>query len=56
MRFNVGDVVALISGGPLMTVERPDDGGLVACCWFDGGELRRDRFDDVSLELVTECP
>lgn len=33
--FKVGDVVMLVSGGPLMTVEsiRPD--GVISCAWHD---------------------
>lgn len=54
----IGDVVALLSGGPWMTVqlleEKPGDGLL--CCWFNVGphgyELKRSRFRVDTLRVV----
>lgn len=46
-QFKVGDVVALNSGGPAMTVARIVDDGVVNfvdVCWFAGDELKRDAF------------
>ena len=50
----VKTLVILISGGPVMVVSSfaPQDDGLVACEWFDGGKLVRDRFDRGNLIIV----
>jgi uncharacterized protein YodC (DUF2158 family) len=58
MRFSVGDVVTLKSGGPRMTVTQvgPLTNGAsdwLVCQWFDEqGELRQEQFerDRVKLE------
>lgn len=56
--MNVGDVVQLKSGGPLMTVyavegERldgePVNRGQVACVWFGDGDKRRQDYFDVKM-------
>jgi uncharacterized protein YodC (DUF2158 family) len=52
MEFNVGDLVKLKSGGPLMTVSEVD-GDEVTCVWFpqaDYSELREADFADATLE------
>jgi uncharacterized protein YodC (DUF2158 family) len=55
--FKVGDVVALKSGGPPMTVDKilemPEGSrGCIACRWFDDKmQLKEDVFSLVSLEL-----
>lgn len=54
--FNVGDVVQLKSGGPLMTVHSIGDysptgpnPGLL-CVWFDGNKKVEDIFDPRAVE------
>lgn len=54
--FNVGDVVQLKSGGPLMTVHNISDcspmgpnPGLL-CVWFDGSKKVEDVFDPRAVE------
>lgn len=39
-----GDVVNMVCGGALMTVERARDGGLIDTVWFDNGILHRGTF------------
>ena len=61
--FRTGDVVALKSGGPAMTVERVglkpwNDEPVVYCAWFgnesnDPRLLRRDSFHPRVLTLVS---
>lgn len=56
MAFNVGDVVRLKSGGPLMTIVEIDDEE-VTCVWFpttDYTQVRRTEFIDAALEKVRE--
>ena len=33
--FEIGDVVVLKSGGPLMTIESFDENNRLYCVWFD---------------------
>jgi len=54
--FNVGDVVQLKSGGPLMTVHNIGDysptgpnPGLL-CVWFDNAKKVQDVFDPRAVE------
>jgi uncharacterized protein YodC (DUF2158 family) len=51
--FQVGDVVQLKSGGPLMTVDGRD-GTLVHCSWQDKTGKRTDVFEAPTLKLVGE--
>lgn len=46
MELKEGDVVQLISGGPLMTVELPgNEPNSVRCYWFtSNGELQKSTF------------
>ena len=49
-----GDLVALKSGGPLMTVEEIQVGGEVVCSWFRGdNELTTGQFVAEALEPST---
>lgn len=60
--FKPGDRVQLISGGPIMTVEKIDAYEDVVCAWFDGtyltnapiqwGQSRHDTFSPASLRKV----
>lgn len=55
IKFRVGDVVVLRSGGPRMTVYfMPIAYGrasqIVKTEWFNGGELKRDEFSEAELE------
>ncbi len=51
-QFEVGDVVMLKSGGPLMTVDyisqEPGISG-ISCKWFIGNDLRSDTFNAGAL-------
>jgi uncharacterized protein YodC (DUF2158 family) len=52
-QLQVGDIVKLKSGGPDMTVESFDDsivGMYVNCVWFDGSEVKRNRFPTAAVE------
>lgn len=49
MSMKTGDVVRLVSGGPLMTVDESRAGGLIAVLWFHEGLLERDAFYPVQL-------
>ena len=59
VRFNVGGLVRLRSGGPVMTVELHElPTGLdrkIKCVWFAGGKLKRDYFDEESVVPATEA-
>ena len=62
--FKVGDQVELISGGPVMTVQRvvsrspmgvmvdDDDTGHIRCQWFSGKKLEAGNFPAGSLKRV----
>lgn len=43
--FNQGDVVKLISGGPVMTVSNVAQ-GIVKCVWYDG---YANKFDHITV-------
>jgi uncharacterized protein YodC (DUF2158 family) len=50
--FKVGDVVALRSGGPAMTVYQVGDykkTKLYDVCWFVGGDLHREAFSEPEI-------
>ncbi len=55
--FEIGDIVRLRSGGPLMTVHNVDDysptgpnPGLL-CIWFDGAKRVQEVFHPKAVEL-----
>lgn len=51
--FQVGDVVQLKSGGPLMTVQSISVPGFVECVWFPifaGSSLQKEVFLSSSLK------
>lgn len=48
--FEIGDVVLLRSGGPLMTVSMPLNNGEYEVTWFAGTEVRRHTFDGKELK------
>ncbi len=51
MNLKIGDVVALKSGGPDMTVENVDEQGNVTCTWFDkDGNRKKETFKEEMLE------
>jgi uncharacterized protein YodC (DUF2158 family) len=54
VKFAVGDIVKLKSGGPEMTVQTlPDSSGkYYTCQWFAGKKLESGRFPADSLEQV----
>ncbi len=54
MKFKIGAVVKLNSGGPIMTVtvtRRNDTSSIVTCKWFINDELKEDSFPEKSLKL-----
>lgn len=51
--IKVGSIVALNSGGPLMTVEIIHD-ELISTVWFEGAVLHRDGFLKEQLILIRE--
>lgn len=54
MKFKIGDVVQLKSGGPEMTIDGISE-DTVHCVWFnDKDEHKMNNFHIDSIELVTE--
>jgi uncharacterized protein YodC (DUF2158 family) len=51
--IEVGDVVALHSGGPVMTVFRIGENEEVDCNWFNDSELRYGQFKKKQLRVRT---
>ena len=55
MKFQVGQVVQLRSGGPEMTVHAVLQGGLIHCQWFGGRKLEQGYFSpELLIEPVTD--
>lgn len=57
--FKIGNQVQLLSGGPVMTVQRIDEGSRISgitiyCQWFAGKKLESGRFAPDTLRHVTE--
>jgi len=52
--YAVGDIVALQSGGPEMTVQSVPEkpAGFYTCQWFAGKKLESGRFPHASLKTV----
>ena len=51
--IDVGDLVVLRSGGPVMTVTAVcDDCDTVSCGWFDNNIYREGIFPEASLDYV----
>jgi uncharacterized protein YodC (DUF2158 family) len=51
--LKLGDQVQLISGGPVMTVDKLSVHGrdnAVLCVWFDGGAVKSQAFSPESLQ------
>lgn len=53
--MKTGDVVILVSGGPLMTIERVES-EIVSTVWFKDEIVYRDAFDRISLVLTMMVP
>ena len=49
-RFNVGDIVELISGGPKMAVEEDWGDGTYTCAWFAGAKHNSALFKGRTLK------
>jgi len=57
VEFDVGKLVVLISGGPLMTIEKITnyDDKPIQCVWFDKDDnLKRAQFLPDVLTVITE--
>jgi uncharacterized protein YodC (DUF2158 family) len=54
MDFQVRDLVRLISGGPLMVVDKVADGETVWCSWREMGDrqIQRESFSPAVLKKV----
>ena len=54
VKFAIGTIVKLKSGGPEMTVQSVPDpkNDFVYCQWFAGKKLEQGRFPADSIELV----
>lgn len=52
--FEVGDMVQLKSGGPVMTIEKVDTADSVLCVWFKDVELTSADFLQDTLEIFEE--
>jgi uncharacterized protein YodC (DUF2158 family) len=50
MQFEIGDVVRLKSGGPLMTVIKLESDGQVICQWFEKNQPQTGTFLGLVLE------
>ncbi len=59
LKFNIGDIVSLKTGGPKMTIEEIEtlyENGLPSnkynccCSWFVDAELKRSKFSNLALE------
>ncbi len=50
MDLEVGDVVQLKSGSPLMTVENINAEGRISCTWFKDKEIRSSMFNSEMLD------
>jgi uncharacterized protein YodC (DUF2158 family) len=48
-KYTVGDLVQLMSGGPVMTVQSVHSKDSIVCHWFAGQKLNRSVFDPGSL-------
>jgi uncharacterized protein YodC (DUF2158 family) len=55
-KFQIGELVKLKSGGPVMTVNDVDvvDISIVYCKWFSGSKNLKDSFHVDSLEKVVK--
>lgn len=53
-KFKEGSIVALNTGGPLMTVELINDDKLISTVWFVNADLHRDAFSHEQLILIRE--
>jgi uncharacterized protein YodC (DUF2158 family) len=54
IKFAIGNIVKLKSGGPEMTIQTQpaESGAYYTCQWFAGKKLEAGRFPADSLELV----
>ena len=58
-QFKSGDLVELLSGGPVMTVQNKDtlqsgkDKTVYRCQWFNGKKLEYGNFHEASLKIHT---
>lgn len=53
--FEIGDLVQLLSGGPVMTVHSIHElGGMVGTTWFSGRKLERATFNPDTLRRASE--
>jgi uncharacterized protein YodC (DUF2158 family) len=55
MALHMGDVVALKSGGPLMTIQEMREDG-AHCVWFDQGNPRYATFPVATVDKKSDSP
>jgi uncharacterized protein YodC (DUF2158 family) len=49
VKFKVGDVVQLKSGGPAMTVQSATYADEIVCTWFEKGKRELSKFNQETL-------
>jgi uncharacterized protein YodC (DUF2158 family) len=52
MKFRLGGVVTLKSGGPDMVMDRLAEDGSFVCAWFDGKRLKKEAFRPETLNVT----
>lgn len=52
-KYQPGDFVRLRSGGPTLTVTSQDQ-EIVSCVWFDGNNIQKGEFHELTLERVED--
>jgi uncharacterized protein YodC (DUF2158 family) len=56
LKFKIGDIVRLLSGGPRMTVDAVESVHHVYAVWFAGEKHERARFHEDTIELAKDVP
>ncbi len=54
MKFKIGNLVQLKSGGPDMTIADILDNGLLKCIWFEGNKQFSEYLKPETLILINE--
>lgn len=53
-RFEIGNLVVLKSGGPVMTIQGVLPGGAWRCSWFAGKKMENGNFHPDALRHATD--